>query len=114
LLQKLIITSNISADQIYLQVKYHDLLNDTDMVKDNAGLMCVKLLMDSDVKEILLAGFDGYSHETEENYAVKDMAYISKNAVLDALNRGISDVLKKFNENVKIKLITSEKYIHIQ
>lgn len=112
--QKLIITSNISADQIYLQVKYHDLLNDTDMVKDNAGLMCVKLLMDSDVKEILLAGFDGYSHETEENYAVKDMAYISKNAVLDALNRGISDVLKKFNENVKIKLITSEKYIHIQ
>ena len=112
--QKLIITSNISADQIYLQVKYHDLLNDTDMVKDNAGLMCVKLLMDNDVKEILLAGFDGYSHETEENYAVKDMAYISKNAVLDALNRGISDVLKKFNENVKIKLITSEKYIHIQ
>lgn len=112
--QKLIITSNISADQIYLQVKYHDLLNDTDMVKDNAGLMCVKLLMDSDVKEILLAGFDGYSHETEENYAVKDMAYISKNAVLDALNRGISDVLKKFNENVKIRLITSEKYIHIQ
>ena len=112
--QKLIITSNISADQIYLQVKYHDLLNDTDMVKDNAGLMCVKLLMDNDVKEILLAGFDGYSHETEENYAVKDMAYISKNAVLDALNRGISDVLKKFNENVKIRLITSEKYIHIQ
>ena len=84
------------------------------MVKDNAGLMCVKLLMDNDVKEILLAGFDGYSHETEENYAVKDMAYISKNAVLDALNRGISDVLKKFNENVKIRLITSEKYIHIQ
>ena len=42
------------------------------------------------------------------------MAYISKNAVLDALNRGISDVLKKFNENVKIRLITSEKYIHIQ
>lgn len=35
---KCIVTSNITSDQVYLQTKYRDLLNEVDAVRDNAGL----------------------------------------------------------------------------
>ena len=42
---KCIVTSNIPAGQIYLQTNYRELLNTEDGVRDNAGLMAVKFLM---------------------------------------------------------------------
>lgn len=110
---KCIVTSNIPANHVYLQIKYKDLLNDEETVRDKAGLMAVKFLMGYKVKEILLAGFDGYSHDTRENYGDKKMAFYTRNAVLDAMNEGMSQVLIKFAEQVTISFLTSPGYIVI-
>ena len=110
---KCIITSNITSDSIYLQVKYKDLLNSTEMVKDNAGLMCIKFLISLGVKKIMLAGFDGYSHDMEKNYAQRDMEYVSRAAILDAMNEGMQTVLNEFSTVVPIEFLTTEKYVHI-
>lgn len=56
---KCIVTSNIPADNVYLQTKYRDLLCDIEAVKDNAGLMAIKFFAQMGVKKIYLAGFDG-------------------------------------------------------
>lgn len=110
---KCIVTSNITSNQVYLQTKYRDLLNDVDMVKDNAGLMAIKFLINYGVCEILLAGFDGYSHDTKENYANKNMEFITRNAVLDAMNEGISIMLRNYSENIKLTFLTTPKHIKL-
>lgn len=111
---KCIITSNITSDQVYFQTKYRDLLNDTESVRDNAGLMAIKFLMRYGAKEILLAGFDGYSHDVKENYANSSMKLITKNALLDAMNAGMEKVLKQYSKGIKISYLTTPKYVNLE
>lgn len=111
---KCIVTSNIPADNVYLQTKYRDLLNDVEAVKDNAGLMAIKFLMNIGVSEFYLAGFDGYAHDISENYADSNMALITRNAVLDAINKGMETVLRQFSSITHIEFLTSPKYLMIQ
>lgn len=110
---KCIVTSNITSNEVYLQTKYRDLLNNVDMVRDNAGLMAIKFLINHGVGEILLAGFDGYSHDTKENYADKNMEFITRNVVLDAMNEGMAIMLRKYSENVKLTFLTTPKHIKL-
>lgn len=110
---KCIVTSNVLADKIYLQVDYADLINDEDFVRDNAGLMAIKFLIKCGVTEIFLAGFDGYSHNFEDNYVTKTMDNFIKSTITDAINLGITKMLDKFSEQITIKFLTAEKYIHL-
>ena len=110
-LKKAIVTSNITSDKVYMQTRYRDLLNSVEAVKDNAGLMAIKLLMQYGVKEIMLAGFDGYSHETKDNYANSSMEFFTRNAVLDAINEGMESVLKEYSKDIKISFLTTPKHI---
>lgn len=110
---KCIVTSNIPADNVYLQTKYQDLLNNVVTVEDNAGMMAIKLMTHYKVEEIYLAGFDGYSHVTEENYADDNAAFITRNAVLDAMNEGMTKVLSQLKETVNISFLTKPRFINI-
>jgi len=111
--EKCIVTSNIPADGIFLQTKYRDLVNQCDAVKDNAGLLAIKFLINCGVAEILLAGFDGYSHDVKENYADDQMVFITRNAVLDAMNEGMSYMLKEYSKVVSIKFLTTPKHVFL-
>lgn len=110
---KCIVTSNIPSDGVYYQTKYRDLLNDEESVKDNAGLMAIKFLESHDVSSVYLVGFDGYSHDARENYGNSHMAFITRNAVLDAMNIGMSKVIKKYSKNIDIHFLTNAKHVNI-
>lgn len=110
---KCIVTSNITSNKVYLQTKYRDLLNDVDMVRDNAGLMAIKFLLDYNISEIALAGFDGYSHDTKENYANTNMEFITRNVVLDAMNEGMAIMIKRYSNDIKIEFLTTPRHINI-
>ena len=112
-IQKSIITSNISSNDAFIQTDYRALLNHEEAVSDNAGLMAIKFLMDYKVKKILLAGFDGYSHDETENYGRSDMAFITRNAVLDAINIGMSNVLREYSMVLSIQFITATKHVFL-
>lgn len=111
---KCIVTSNIPADGVYYQTKYRDLLNDEESVRDNAGLMAIKFLMGYSIEGIYLAGFDGYSHDVKENYGSSEMAFITRNAVLDAMNIGMSKVLKRYREKIKIEFVTKPRFVNVE
>ena len=111
--EKCIVTSNIPADNVYLQIKYRDLLCDMEAVKDNAGLMAIKFFTQMGVKKIYLAGFDGYSHDEKENYGETTMAFVTRAAVLDAMNHGITEMLKKYSEVVELNFLTTPHYVKI-
>lgn len=111
--EKCIVTSNIPADNVYFQTKYRDLLCSEEAVRDNAGLMAIKLLIAYGVKEVYLSGFDGYSHDDKENYGDSHMAFVTKNIVLDAMNEGMIYMLKKYTEEISIKFLTTPKNVII-
>ena len=108
-------TANVLLLQILpiLQTKYRELLNSLDSVKDNAGLMAIKFFMDYGAKEIILAGFDGYSHDSKEKYADNHMAFVTRNAVLDAFNEGMTTVLSEYAKKIKISFLTNPKYVRL-
>ena len=108
---KCIVTSNITASNVYLQTKYHDLLNNIETIRDNAGMMAIKFLSDFEVEHIVLAGFDGYSYDIKENYVSQQISFITKNALIEAMNKGMCQMLKKYKEERKIEFLTVAKNI---
>ncbi|MBQ9590197.1 MAG: aldolase catalytic domain-containing protein [Butyrivibrio sp.] len=108
-----IVTSNITSYGFYLKTSYKDLLNSEEGVKDNAGLMAIKFLMEYGVDKVFLAGFDGYSHDVRENYSNRDLEFITRKAVLDAMNIGMSKVLKEYKKKLRIEFLTSPKQLII-
>lgn len=112
--EKCIVTSNVVSEEVYLQTKYRDLLNQEEAVADNAGLMAIKFFVMYGAKEIILAGFDGYSHDAMDNYGKSEMTIITRNAVLDAMNVGMSKVLRSYQKEIKISFLTKIKWIDIE
>lgn len=110
-LTRCIVTSNLPPENAYYQTRYRDLLNSEEAVKDNAAMMAIKFLISLGVKEIFLAGIDGYSHDARENYGKDDMAFFTRNAVLDAMNEGMSKVLTDLSKQVNIQFLTTPKFV---
>ena len=105
--KKCIVTSNISTNEVFFKTPYKELINSIDAVNDNAGLMAINFLIQYGVEEIMLAGFDGYSHDVNENYADASLELITRNAVLDAMNIGMTEILKQYSQKVKITFLTT-------
>lgn len=103
---KCIATSNIQDDSVYLQVNYKDLLSEEEAVRDNAGLMAIRFLLNCHVEEIILVGFDGYTHDEDLNYASSQLAFASKNTVLDSINEGMKKVLEDYSRKVNLIFLT--------
>lgn len=101
-----IITSNIVSDEAFARVDYRSLLNDEEMVSDNAGLMAISLFHSLGASKIVLAGFDGYSPDSTENYADSHMMFITKKAILEERNLGMSKVLSAMMKKMDIEFLT--------
>lgn len=110
---KTIVTSNIPSLDVYLQVRYKDLINDVESVKDNAGLMLAKLLTQLGVKKLYIAGMDGYSVVPDENYADQKMNLYTEKSSADKKNKGMITVLKEISQNLDIVFVTTPRYVSI-
>lgn len=110
---KAIVTSNIPSDGVYLQTQYRNLLNNNEAIKDNAGMMLIKYLIDFDVKEIVIAGMDGYSHDNSENYFNNNMQLINKSKDLDTMNYAMTEILKDYSKKININFLTKIKYVTV-
>lgn len=63
-------TSNLHDEvNASLMFNYSSLLGEGD-ASDNAGAMLIRILKNSGVKKVLLAGFDGFDVDSSVNYAV--------------------------------------------
>ena len=111
--QNCIATSNINSNKVFFQVNYESLLNNKDGVTDNAGLMAIKYFMDIGVKNIVLAGFDGYSYDSNSNYANNKIALTIKNNQVEIMNDGINSILKEYSKTINISFLTKQKQIKL-
>ena len=111
---KLICTSNITEtkENVDYVVNYAELVcKDSDVIYDNPLVLLLNLLPKLNVKNAVLAGFDGYDNVIENNYYKEyvPMLYDTKNVI----NR--NDSLKAFINSAKAKIniltITPSKYL---
>ncbi len=108
---KSIVTSNIPAIDVYLQVRYKDLLNETEYVQDNAGLMLIKFLINCGINKVYIAGMDGYSPNPDENYADKKMNFYTEKELAEKKNAGMIEVIKSYRKQTDIEMLTTPKYV---
>lgn len=111
--RKCIVTSNVPAVDVYLQTKYHNLLNEVEAIRDNAGMMLIKYLIQMGVRKVLIAGIDGYSTDPTMNFAYQKMNLYMQKATCEAMNRGITEMLKKFSQDIEIEYVTTQRYIKL-
>ena len=62
------------------------------------------------VKEVNLAGFDGYSTSVGENYFNVAMEYAFIKEKAQALNEYANGALKRLSEDMKINFVTRTRY----
>lgn len=111
LYNKLILTSNIKEiSKGRLVVNYNSLLNEFCGVEDNAGLLLIKLLIKCNVKNIVLAGFDGYSYEYALNYANKNLTLPMNAKNVSNLNKNMKLAIEYFANKIQMNFITPSKY----
>ena len=112
--EKCVVTSNISGEGVYLQVNYESLLNEYETVRDNAGMMLIKLLIELGVKKVYLAGLDGYSVDPTENFADETMRFYTQKDVFEAMNEGMNNALKEFGKKIDVEFVTEPKYVTVK
>lgn len=112
--RKSIITSNIVSNEAFIRVNYRDLLINDELLSDNAGLMAIKLFHQLGANNIVLAGFDGYSYNSEDNYADSQMTLITKKAILKARNVSMSRVLSEIYQKGIISFLIEPRHYAIQ
>ncbi len=109
--EKSIVTSNIPAIDVYLQVRYRDLLNSREAVEDNAGLMLIRFLITRGIKKVYIAGMDGYSPNPDENYADQKMNFYTEKELAEKKNAGMIAVLKEYQKEIEVEMLTTPKYV---
>lgn len=111
-ISKIIKTSNIKtkANKKVLEINYSDYLNEDPIIADNSGIMALNLLQKLGVKDVALAGFDGFSVNRMENYCSESLINSAPSEELIRRSNAISDRLQSLKQVMNIEFITDTMY----
>ena len=90
-------------------VNISDLLDRDSEYADNSLMMILKVLIRSGVREVNLAGFDGYSG-TDANYLDDGKEYDFARQKADYLNSYMSGFIRAHKEDIKVNFLTTTRY----
>lgn len=108
---KFIKTSNlhkILPDTI--QINYASYLSENPVVSDNPTLMLLNLLISMGIREVVIAGFDGFSSNPEENYFAQGLSMGSSIASKVEKNQLVSEQVAKLQRKIKMIFLTESIY----
>lgn len=110
---KVICTSNVSpsSKQIDYIFNYGALTNDTESVRDNPLLMVMKILKKCAVKEIVLAGFDGYTDNNVQNYYSDYIPLLYCQDDVVKRNSAMTECIKAIGKDMNISSLTKTMYL---
>lgn len=108
-----IFTSNITdlpeTDDVRL-VNYSNLLNSGKDVFDSSGMMLLKLLVKAKVKQVGVAGLDGFKINYLSNYCDKRFLYQEDEKTIRRKNKQMREQIKLLEKEMEIHFITPSKY----
>lgn len=102
--------SQESADNVLL-LNYSNWIEVDEKTHDSSSVMALKLLKNCDVKEVLLAGFDGFSVNINENYYDPNLRHpvsVEQQRRRNLYYRGLISHMRECGMN--IRFITPSKY----
>lgn len=110
---KVITTSNVTASskQIDYTFNYGQLVDTTEVVRDNPLLMLLKILVKLEFDNVFLAGFDGYNQNVEHNYYNEYIPLLYCQEDVQLRNKALSERLESLRRNITITTLTKTKYI---
>ena len=108
---RVILTSNIkTSDERPYVVNYTSLMSVNPAISNNSGLMAFRLLMELGLKQVAIAGMDGYT--TQMDGRQMTVQELDKTGSLD--NQTINDLISKeltiINRTMKLEFITPTLY----
>ena len=81
---------------------------------DNAVICALRLLQNLGVRDVLIAGFDGFKNKYNESYADKSLPTLGTGIDYAGLNEEIRDIFRDFVEsdegNMKIVFVTDSYF----
>lgn len=106
-----IATSNVTPTDTPFEyvVNISELLDRSSEYADNSLMMILKVLMRCNIKEVNLAGFDGYSG-TDANYLDEGKEYEFAKQKADYLNNYMSEFIRANKDSIKVKFLTDTRY----
>lgn len=109
--EKTIATSNVECKngKFDYVVNRSSLIEEKEKIKDNSYLMFIKLISSLGIKQIICAGFDGYS-DKDDNYYNPSMEYSFVKKEAENLNRHVRKALLEYKKNINIEFLTYSKY----
>ena len=107
----IIATSNITETErpFTYVVNYNNLIDEEAEFMDNSMMMLVRLLEKVGVKDIALAGFDGYTPD-DVNYFDENMEYSFVKEKADSLNKSGRVFFAQAKETMNIQFVTESYY----
>lgn len=109
---KIIATSNVTSaeDKFDINLDYETLIDRDAVFMDNSFIMALKVMLRSNVEEISLAGFDGYSLSKESDYFSSKMEYEFSKRMGQEINANVDKTLSEIKTRLKIQFITPTLY----
>jgi 4-hydroxy 2-oxovalerate aldolase len=113
---KVVCTSNVSESnkKIDFKFNFNSLINDDELIRDNPVLMLLKLFIKMNITTTYLAGYDGYSYDTVDNYPGEyiQFLYCDDDVVLrnDAIRKAISEI----GNHIRLEFLTPSLYLQVE
>lgn len=109
-MDNIIITSNIRTEcKEHLIVNYSSLCGIDNVYNDNATIMLMKLLVTIGIREVYVAGLDGYSASSKSNYSDNDMEFQKTVEEVERKNNAIRDGMERIERRIKCNFVTDTK-----
>lgn len=110
---EIIATSNVTktSGKFNYMLKYSTLLDEEAEVIDNSFIMLLKVMKKLGVKHVALAGFDGYTGDSKNNYINPNMEYNFNATQAEAINKYVAETLKHMKKDVNLEFITDSLYV---
>ncbi|MGB4415277.1 MAG: aldolase catalytic domain-containing protein [Paludibacter sp.] len=109
---KIIATSNVTraAGKFDINLDYESLIDRDAVFIDNSFIMALKVMMKIGVKDVALAGFDGYSLSKESDYFSSKMEYEFSKRMGQDINAYVDKILASMKSKLNIQFITPTLY----
>ena len=110
--KKVIVTSGIEAtpSENTLVIDYQKWITVEKGVNDSSGIVALKLMSACGAKEILLAGFDGFSVDINNNYYDKTLRRPVTEEQATQRNEYFRNFVKELRKTTTVKFITKSLY----
>ena len=99
---------NIIKNRVY--VGYSSLCDRNHEEVDNSGMMLIRLMEKIGLKQVYIAGYDGFSKDAKDNYFDETMINSVEPGHVKKKNDSIVRQLKKVMKNINIITLTPSKY----